>query len=281
MKNYLIGDFHMEKPNIFYTLDYYLNGGEDKGFYADIKDLIPLSDVCFIVLGDFGGNITYGTKYQKWCDEFKEEICAYGCTYFVIRGNHDQRVTSLFRSENWHYEQYFGNAVIVENKYPLIKYALDRPAVYEIDGYKTLVLPGAESIDKQRRLMEEEFTGVKTWFADEEMSDCEQEYARTLCRLNDWKFDLVLSHTCPAGFMPRYSLNDVGWVTKKTEKFLNEIEYNLTYISWAWGHHHDTVIYEKEDGHYNALLYTYPISVKNLINGEGDVKRLAIKHKFW
>ena len=41
------------------------------------------------------------------------------------------------------------DGTLVENKFPNIKYALDLPMIYTIDGKKTFVVPGAYSVDKE------------------------------------------------------------------------------------------------------------------------------------
>lgn len=133
------------------------------GSWKPIRDLYetmlkkqPLTeDDVLIILGDFGANFFFNHRDT----EYKKKLGKYKITYFIIRGNHEER-PSICMNKNpnaWHMEEFWGNQVYVENDYPYIKYALDIPAKYEIptaqgDSIKTLVLPGAYSVDKYVRL---------------------------------------------------------------------------------------------------------------------------------
>ena len=58
----------------------------------------------------------------------------------------------------------------------------------------------------------------------------------------NWDIDIVLSHTCPAkyipveAFLPGLSQDEVD---RSTEDWLDSIEDKLSYISWYCGHWHD------------------------------------------
>ena len=203
------------------------------------KDVANDEDNVLICLGDFGGN--YFMNYRD--NNFKEKLGKYPFTYFVIRGNHEQRpsIVANDNPEAWHYEYYFENKVLVEDAYPYIKYTLDIPVVYKIAGASTLVLPGAYSIDKIYRLQ-----NGWSWFEHEQMTEDEMQIARDLCEEYGKRFDLILSHTCPIIFEPTdlfLSFVNQSTVDKTTERFLGEIEYNVMYDLWLWGHYHDDRMY--------------------------------------
>ena len=244
-------------------MKHYYAIGDLHGDFRPIRDFvqryIPLSketangdDNIIICLGDFGGN--YFFNYRD--DNFKKKLGKYPFTYFVIRGNHEQR-PSIIAKENpdaWHQEYYFENKVLVEDAYPYIKYALDEPTMYNIAGTRTLVLPGAYSIDKFYRLQ-----NGWSWFEHEQMTEAEMERGRELIKECENSFDLVLSHTCPIIFEPTdlfLSNVDQSTVDKTTERFLGEVEYNIDYSLWLWGHYHADRIYPgTENGERIMLMH--------------------------
>ena len=204
---------------------------------SHVKKFSQNKDV-LILLGDFGGNYYLDKRDNK----FKEKLKNYGLTYFIIRGNHEERasVCALNNPDLWHAETFFDNIVYVENKFPYIKYALDEPALYKINDYKTLVIPGAYSIDKYYRLKK-----GWNWFSDEQLSPEEMDTGRRLVEENN-TVDLVLSHTCPISYEPKdlfLPSIDQSMVDKTMEMYLGEIEYKLKYTLWLWGHFHSYRIY--------------------------------------
>ena len=161
-----------------------------------------------ILLGDAGLNFFFNHRDE----EFKKKLGKYPFTYFVIHGNHEER-PSICASKNpdaWHTEIYFSGLVWVENKYPYIKYAMDFVNFYYIPSYvdyidpekpedddieiqrywKTLVIPGAYSVDKYHRLQ----MGW-SWFPNEQLNEGEMQRGLELLDDYNWKCDLVLSHT--------------------------------------------------------------------------------------
>ena len=245
--------------------------GDVHGNYTETRDRLDLyrdeygfdSDTVLIILGDFGGNF-YGGK-DKYDVRFKIMLESYGINYFVIRGNHDQRPSKLFTGENWRFETFFDGPTFVEKAFPHIHYAMDYPWVYNIEGKKTLVLPGAYSVDKGRRLQWEQMDGIKCWFPEEQMDSAEIEFARSLCRLNDNKFDLILSHTCPASYIDRPPIKTTLPIDDTMERFFNELDHTLEYKSWFWGHFHETFGYDW-DNHENGCLYKFVADLGKIMN---------------
>lgn len=242
----ICGDIHQDyKPirNIYYKL-------LENNHKPTEKDVI-------IFLGDFSANFFFNNPQLAYRDtNFKKKIKNYNFTYFVIRGNHEERPSFRMKAEpnNWHYEEFWGNQVYVENAYPYIKYALDFPAKYEIPlenkMLQTLIFPGAYSIDKYYRIK----TG-KTWFEHEQLTKEEMQLGTELAQMQEW--DLVLSHTCPNFYEPTdlfLSTIDQSTVDKTTERWLNQIEFKLKYKLWCWGHFHATRIYPKTNNSERIML---------------------------
>ncbi len=207
-----------------------------------------------IVLGDFGANFFFNYRDIK----LKKKLGKYNITYFVIRGNHEERPSICMEKnpEAWHMEEFWGNQVYVENDFSYIKYALDTPAKYEIPTaqgniIKTLVLPGAYSVDKYYRCAND-----LGWFPTEQCTKEEMAAGVALAQSDTW--NLVLSHTCPIIYEPTdlfLSFVNQSTVDKTTEQWLGEIEYNLDYKLWAFGHFHSLRIYPEYQGKQMLMLF--------------------------
>ena len=68
------------------------------------KDVANGDDNVLVCLGDFGGNFFFNHRDEG----FKSKLGRYPFTYFVIRGNHEER-PSICREKNpnkWHLEAF-------------------------------------------------------------------------------------------------------------------------------------------------------------------------------
>jgi 3-oxoacid CoA-transferase subunit A len=228
------------------------------GSYKPIRDLnvrlikkLDKTDT-IIILGDAGLNFFL----NKSDDNLKQQLGKYKCNYFIIRGNHEERPSNLLikdKDANWHIGEQWRNFIFYEEKYPYIKYAMDFPTVYYINNYKTLVLPGAYSVDKEYRLK----MGW-SWFEDEQLTEKEMEHGREIAKQHNFSFDLVLSHTCPIIYEPTdlfLSFVDQSKVDKTMERYLGELEHALDYRLWCWGHYHKYRVYPLNEGRQPLMLY--------------------------
>lgn len=259
---YVIGDIHggWQPVRNFVQRAPYLFRQKDAG-----------EENVLICLGDFGGN--YFCNHRD--EEFKKKLSNRPLTYFVVRGNHEERASNVAAKnpEDWHKETYFGGPVLVENKFPNIKYAADCPMIYTIDGKKTLVIPGAYSVDKMYRIMNK-----WGWFPEEQLNNEEMDYGLELLGCHDWRVDLVLSHTCPICFEPTdlfLDFIDQSNVDKTMERYLGQIEYTLDYKLWMWGHYHAFRDYPRTDGKKRIMLSAGQEVVElNQVYNEDEVKKL-------
>lgn len=181
-----------------------------------------------IILGDAGINYMGGEAD----DTVKKQLSELGVRFLCIHGNHEMRPesTGLYREKEWN-----GGEVYVEDKYPLIMFAKDGE-IYDICGYKTIVIGGAYSVDKYYRLS----MGYH-WFSDEQPSDVIKARVEQQLDKHNWKVDVVLSHTVPYQFRPiDLFLREIDQskVDSSTEKWLGEVEQKLTYKRWYAGHYH-------------------------------------------
>lgn len=237
---YIFGDIHQSfKPirDLYNTLTHDTN-----------IEKHPSNTDTLILLGDSGANFFFNYRDQN----FKKKLGRYNFTYFIIRGNHDARA-SVCADKNpdaWHEEEYFGNTVLVENDYPYIKYAQDKPAIYYINEYKTLVIPGAYSVDKNFRIKYD-----LGWFEDEQLTEEEMGLGEALAANND--IDMVLSHTCPLIYQPTdlfLSVVDQSTVDTTMERYLGKLERDLDYKLWCWGHFHKLRVYPKFENRQCVML---------------------------
>lgn len=251
-KIYVMGDIHGSfKP----IRDFHLRHNTNKEYNE--------ADKTMILLGDAGLNFFFNHRDE----EFKRKLGKYPFTYFVVRGNHEERpsICAEKNPDKWHQEPMWGWNVWVENDYPYIKYAMDYVTMYFIPYKneedercmpsiaKTLVIPGAYSVDKYKRLQ-----AGWSWFPQEQLSESEKLTGKSLLDAFDWKCDLVLSHTCPIIYEPTdlfLSVVDQSMVEKDMERYLGEIEYKLNYKAWMWGHYHQFRDYPRTDGRYRTMLF--------------------------
>ena len=227
---FAIGDLH----GSIHPIENFYSRNKNKFNFSPKTDLI-------ICLGDVGTNFFLFKRDKK----FKKQLSELPFTYFCIRGNHEARASDVQSTEpeQWYTEPFGKNdsTVLVEKQFPHIKYAADIPAIYNINGYKTLTLPGAYSVDKYYRLQNH-----WTWFENEQLTQEEMEEGRHLIKENDYNFDLILSHTCPLTYEPTdlfLSQIDQSTVDKTMEHYFQEIEYQTNYRLWLWGHYHEFRVY--------------------------------------
>ena len=260
-KIYLMSDIHGDfRP----VRDFWLR--------AKLKEKMTLNreDQVLIITGDFGGNFFFNYRDEN----FKEKLGKYPFTYFIVRGNHEERASICAEQypNKWHTEQYFENQVLVENDYPYIKYALDIPSKYIINGYSTLIFPGGYSVDKYKRLQ----MGW-SWFENEQLNIEEMEIGKDLVKNNDNKCDLVLSHTCPILYEPTdlfLSCVDQSMVDKTMERYLGEIEFRLDYRTWCWGHYHSHREYPAPDGRRRLMLMHEAVRLEDVMESKDIIKTI-------
>ena len=240
MNWFLIGDIHGEVWPV-------------ERFYTDNNERLRLdsSENTMILLGDVGCNFSItGTRDIN----FKTELSKYPFTYVCLRGNHEARASYMYKRfpDKWEKKEKYGGKIYVEKDFPQIEYLSDGPAIYEFAGFKTLSLPGAYSIDKNFRLL----MGWP-WFKDEQLSSVERAYGKELIKEN-FMVDLVISHTCPLSFIPTDLFIpgiDQSEVDNTMEEYLQDIEFNLHYKRWAFGHYHADRLYPFRDGKEMMMLF--------------------------
>lgn len=237
---FLIGDIHGDITPI-------------RTFYENNRARLDFAESrnYMILLGDVGANFALtGRRDMK----FKMELSKYPFIYICLRGNHEARVTLAVEHdpEKWEIQSKYNGTIYVEKDFPHIEYLSDSPAIYQLAGYKTFSIPGAYSIDKWYRL-----SHGWTWYDDEQLTEDEMESGRKLKETNQ-PFDLIISHTCPLNYEPTdlfITGIDQSQVDNSMERYMNEIEYNLDYKRWVWGHFHADRLFPWNDGKQMLMLF--------------------------
>lgn len=79
------------------------------------------------------------------------------------------------------------------------------------------------------------------WFPDEQPDEKCKETVEAALEREGWKVDYVLTHTCPAKYVPVEAFLpglDQRTVDRSTEDWLDELEGKMTYEKWLCGHWH-------------------------------------------
>ena len=212
---------------------------------SDIQQNMPEykpEETMIVVLGDTGLNYWLNNtdkKYKKLLNSMNYHI-------YCVRGNHEQRPEliegmALVNDEN------VNNVVYMEEAFPNIRYFVDGK-IYNLLGYKCLVVGGAYSVDKWYRLAragyardEAETADPKKcgWFKDECLTAAEM--ATIMEEVKGESVDFILSHTCPLSWEPiDLFLNgiDQSTVDKSMEVWLDELKNNINWKYWLFGHYH-------------------------------------------
>lgn len=202
--------------------------GEFRSVFAFCEDNSTKLDDILIVLGDAGINYFASKNDYK----LKDKLQNLNITLFCIHGNHEERPynISTYKTKEFH-----GGLVYYEEDYPNILFA-DDGEIYDFNGKKTLVIGGAYSVDKNFRII----YGYN-WYESEQPTEEVKNKVRNVLSKNNYKVDVILSHTCPYKYLPRETFLegiDQSKVDNSTEYFLNEIEDKTNYDKWYCGHYH-------------------------------------------
>lgn len=223
-------------------------------------------DTAVIVLGDGGLNYFLDERDNDFKKNFVKK---YKMTWYFLHGNHEERpenIPGMIRT----YDNNVKGTVWYQPEYPSIKYFTEWN-IYNINGRTVGVIGGAYSIDKMYRLEnrygkagakyyaalaaageEIPWTG---WFASEQLTP--QERQQCMKEFAGKSFDFILSHTAPLKYEPTHLFLhgiDQTKVDKTMENFLNEIEENIKYKAWLFGHYHaDEQIAPKVEIMFNRI----------------------------
>ena len=243
----LSGDFHANAKGelSFVTKKNLLRRfGERK--YASIK--------YHVILGD-GGFLWPGNEKT---DEYNLKVLAHReFPVLCVVGNHDP---ILGRDDLQEVDVGLGDAVyqVAPNVY-----YLKRGKVYDVDGFKFLVLGGALSVDRSYRVPGE------SWWPREYWSEEEKNDVLELVEHDD-TFDYVLSHTGPHRVNVKIFERTFGESSPDAKKFTDEvallndmIDARIKHRGWWCGHWHvDKYYYDVDKDVYYNYLYEVPVVIE-------------------
>lgn len=190
------------------------------------------TDDILIILGDAGINYYCDSRDRMLKDRLIKNL---PITLFCIHGNHEERPQF---AGNYKLSTFAGGIVYKEDDVPNLMFAIDAQ-VYKLNNQNCLVIGGAYSVDKEYRLEH----GLR-WFASEQPSlDTKANVigAASTVEYKYGKLDCVLSHTCPAKYIPTEMFLggiDQSTVDRSTEDFLDDLESRVKYDRWFCGHWH-------------------------------------------
>lgn len=199
-------------------------------------------ETMIVILGDSGLNFWLNNtdkKYKKLLNSMNYHI-------YCVRGNHEQR-PELIKNMVLVNDENVNNVVYMEEAFPNIRYFVDGK-IYNLLGYKCLVVGGAYSVDKWYRLAragyskdEVDTTDPKKcgWFKDECLTTTEM--TNIMGEVEGETVDFILSHTCPLSWEPTdLFLNciDQSTVDKSMEVWLDELKNKVGWKYYLFGHYH-------------------------------------------
>lgn len=182
-----------------------------------------------IILGDAGVNFYQSAARRH---DIKMQLEQYGCTFYLVRGNHEARPEDVKGIEEvW--DDDVANYVFIEPGYPHIHYLMDG-SNYDFLGHNTLVIGGAYSVDKWYRL-----ENHYTWYSNEQLTETEMQAIETTYA--GQSFDFVFTHTCPLSWEPTdlfLSMIDQSTVDDSMEVWLDSFKDKINWGVWLFGHFH-------------------------------------------
>ena len=234
--------------------------GDKHGDYKSVEQFClkwnTSKDDLLVVLGDNGVNYWGPHKDRK----LKSYLSALPISFLMIKGNHDQRTSlKLYTIALEDAHPLLKGSVFAEKEYPSLLFAPMYGGIELLAGdswVKCFVLSGAYSADKYYRLEMQALghSGYR-WFADEQMSLWEMKEAAEM--VQDYKPDIILSHTCPYKYIPRdmfMPIVDQSTVDDTMEHWLDTVEESVDYKRWYCGHWHTDRSVDKMRFMYNDFV---------------------------
>ena len=221
---------------IFVTGD--THGGADNGFkrfnskeFPEGRELTKKDYI--IILGDCALVWTYpnASRYKEdlyWQNWFHEKPW----TTLFIDGNHENHELLNELEE----VDMFGDKVGKVND---SIYHLKRGRFYTINGRTFFAMGGAESIDKENRVL------GKTYWKEEEPSYSEQELGLNVLEKYNYRVDYVLTHNGPRTinrlYMNMKNIRETNKIKDQISNYFDHIflDKELDFKKWFYGHWHD------------------------------------------
>lgn len=191
-----------------------------------------------IVLGDFAllwknDPSKEEIWWKKWLNEKNFTTC-------FCDGNHE----NFYRLNNLPIVNKFEGKV---GEYANSIFHLKRGEIYMIEGKKIFCFGGARSVDKLKR-----FPDI-SWWAAEEATYAEQEYALSNLEKHNFQVDYIFAHTAPTSIIDKIFDYDTG---KKdaTANFLEHVIQVTKFKEFFCGHFHENLDFENYHFLYEKIM---------------------------
>ena len=201
-----------------------------------LKDFLNSNDENCIQLGDFGFIWTkWDIPYNKFLNKFEKEYP--NKRIFTVLGNHENydAIHSLPRVEVFGAKGYQIRSNV---------FAIDRGEILSIEGFTFLCVGGADSTDKNIRLYDQDYTGKKSWWAQEQITQKDIDNALENIEKYNGKVDVVCTHAEPTSFLKEYFRFGIDY---PSEILLQDLFSQIDFTLWVCGHIHETVHGEIHD----------------------------------
>jgi hypothetical protein len=191
-----------------------------------------------IALGDFG--LLWKNEeskeelwWKRWLNEKNFTTC-------FLDGNHE----NFYRINNLPIIDKFEGKV---GEYSNSIFHLRRGEVYIIEGKKIFCFGGAASTDKIKRLVDID------WWAAEEATYAEQEYALSNLEKHNFEVDYIFAHTAPTSIIEKaFSEYDTGKIDA-TARFLEHVIQVTKFKEYFCGHFHEDLDFENYHFLYDRI----------------------------
>jgi 3-oxoacid CoA-transferase subunit A len=197
-----------------------------------------------IILGD-GGFLWPGNQKT---DQHNYNAFAYRpFPVLCVIGNHEPILGRSYVPER---DIGIGETVYLINEKPFVAY-LKRGKIYNIDGFRFLVLGGALSIDKDNRIP------GRSWWENEYWTEQEKQDVFKLLE-SEKIFDCVLSHTGPNRVNKKIfkaSEYSSKIIHDEVARLNDQIDDQIQCRKWWCGHWHQDVYYESSENREYYYLY--------------------------
>lgn len=132
-------------------------------------------------------------------------------------------------------------------------YHLKRGEVYNIAGKKIFCMGGADSIDKEHRII------GQSWWPQEIPNTAEMEYGMENLDKHDNDVDYILSHNGPNHVLDAYLYqHNIGWKVNKIKdpvvRYLEHIAQTCKFKGLYFGHWHDDWSFKKYHMLYQTIV---------------------------
>ena len=178
-----------------------------------------------IISGDFGGVWDGSNEEKYWIKWLKSK----NFTTLFIDGNHEN-FTMLYSFPT---VNFCGGAA---HKIDEGIYHLMRGEIYTINEKRFFVFGGAESHDKEHRIV------GKNWWAAEMPTDQEYNNAENNLKKNNLEVDYAITHSAPTSVQniiaPTYKSNMLT-------DFFESIKDKLICKKWFFGHYHKDIVLDE------------------------------------